>query len=83
MGKAHRSGLRGALSRKVFCEHHQKNLYASRSDAKTVIRDHHSDPNMREYECSVLNGWHVGHMPDSVKRGEITTREIYGNKEAA
>lgn len=78
MGKKHRSGLRLALSRKVYCEHHHKNLYASRTDAKTVIRDHHSDPNMREYKCEFLDGWHVGHMPDAVKRGEITTGEIYG-----
>jgi hypothetical protein len=78
MGKQHRSGLRLALSRRVWCTDHSKHLYATRGDAKAVLRDHHSDPNMREYKCATLDGWHVGHMPDAVKQGEITTREIYG-----
>lgn len=77
MAKSDRSGLRGAVGRKVYCDPCGKNLYATRADAKIIIRDHY-DKSMREYECDVLNGWHVGHIPHVIRRGEQSAKEIYG-----
>lgn len=37
---------------------------------------------VREYLCAECGRWHVGHMPRSVRKGHLSTRDIYGRAES-
>lgn len=80
MGKQRRSGIRGAIQNKVWCDFHAKNLYFYRNDAKAVARNHH-EPGIREYACEHMDGWHVGHLPYDVRDGITTAKEHYRKRE--
>jgi len=41
------------------------------------------DRTLRPYKCSFCGFWHLGHLPDAIRRGERTRGEIYGGDEAA
>lgn len=57
---------------------HGKRLYETRKIARDRIR-HIPGEQLRAYRCSDVEGyWHIGHLPDAVKKGEITARQIYG-----
>lgn len=61
-----------------YCEPHGKRLYADRKSAKAVIREI-GDKGMRAYRCNlVAAAFHIGHMPQVVRSGEMTMREVYG-----
>lgn len=60
------------------CPDHGKKLWPSRKAAKAGIRRFRDPAGMSVYRCDVRNGWHIGHMPQRVKTGAITRREIYG-----
>ena len=63
----------------VHCPAHGKRAYPNRQTARTAIR-RLGDSGMRAYRCDALpNAWHIGHLPAAVKRGHLTTREIYGS----
>lgn len=36
------------------------------------------DKGIRSYYCDECEHWHVGHIPQAVRRGEYTAGEIYG-----
>lgn len=58
-----------------LCEVHGKETHPTRWSAKHAARCVH-DRGIREYRCSVYPGWwHNGHMPPSVRRGEMTMDE--------
>jgi hypothetical protein len=63
----------------VHCPTHGKRAYPDRQTARNAIR-RHGDSRMRAYRCDALHDvWHIGHLPAAVKRGHVTTREIYGS----
>lgn len=65
----------GAVS---WCTYHQKLLYTSRSRARKAARAHsdHKSP----YPCTINpNLWHIGGLPEEVKRGEMTRDEFFGS----
>lgn len=72
------SGRRAAGKPTYFrCIRHRKLTYPHRRDARAAARRLH-DKGVREYECSLHSGcWHIGHMPPSVRRGEMTAAEFY------
>lgn len=60
------------------CNVHGKKSYTSRDLAKQASREMH-DPGMREYRCDVEDGyWHIGHLPEPVRNGQVTADEHYG-----
>lgn len=69
----------GAPDRWLFCEAHGKRAYEGRRAAKAVIRVLPRAEGMREYRCDAFpdNRWHVGHMPEVVRRGEMSSSEVY------
>ena len=59
-----------------FCEEHGKLLYESRRIAKSIARQH-SD-HMNVYRCALVDWyWHVGHLADTVIRGEVDRDTLY------
>lgn len=66
------------LGRFGYCDTHQKGFYENKRQAKQAIREQ-CEPGMRPYRCDVVDGlWHIGHLPWVVRRGQKTTREVYG-----
>lgn len=62
------------------CEYHDKKLF-KKQDAKRVCRESH-EPGMRRYPCKHFEGWfHVGHLPDNVRKGYVSAEEVYGGSE--
>lgn len=59
-------------------EHRDKRLYQTKKAAKGAIRKLADRKGMREYRCRTRDGWHIGHMPQEVLRGDRTIREAYG-----
>jgi hypothetical protein len=52
-----------------------KRSYMSKSVAKRAAK--HVDRTMRTYCCPISGLWHVGHIPDAVRRGFLRRDEIY------
>lgn len=53
-----------------WCPKHEKKIYAERKLARRAIRQMH-EKGMSAYPCDeVAGGWHVGHMPPEVLRGD-------------
>lgn len=53
-----------------WCSTHEKNIYADRKTARRAIRSLHGK-GMSPYPCDVVPfGWHIGHMPPQVLRGD-------------
>jgi hypothetical protein len=64
----------GAVS---WCWYHQKLLYTSRKRARVAARAHpeHKSP----YPCTeVPTLWHIGGLPDEVRRGDMTRDQFFG-----
>ncbi|WP_280273426.1 hypothetical protein [Nocardia wallacei] len=59
----------------VWCNTCRKRRYRSRKAAKQAV---HIVPGTRmsAYECVAAPGFHIGHLPRSVRRGE-TSRDAY------
>ena len=65
----------------AWCEVHQKKAF-TKSNARLVKQRMHSERGLRIYPCGVVpNGWHVGHLPWAVRRGQATVDEVYGPPE--
>lgn len=65
-----------------WCTDHGKALWCTRKMAKKKVREQaiaKNGPRMREYRCDAVDGhWHIGHLPDEVKHGLFTAREMFG-----
>lgn len=61
-------GYDGAWGR---CERCGKIAWPSRKAARHHVRNHHrrADP-QQAYRCPYGLGWHLGHLPPAVRRGE-------------
>lgn len=65
----------------VWCDEHQKKAF-TKSNAKRTKKVMRSEQGLRVYPCGLVpNGWHVGHLPFVVRRGEATVDEVYGGAE--
>lgn len=40
------------------------------------------DRTLRAYLCASCGLWHLGHLPESIRRGERTRADIYGDEAA-
>lgn len=64
----------------AWCLVHNKHSYSSRKRARGAARMYsvHRDA----YTCTENpEYWHVGRLPEAVKRGEVTRGEFYARKE--
>jgi len=67
----------------AYCELHGKWLYARKSQAKSVARQH-TDAHMNVYRCDrVPHMFHIGHLAQSVLEGDASRRDVYGKGDAA
>jgi hypothetical protein len=71
---------RTSLDAYITCDTHGKRLYPSRKIARRAARDAaRSGPeSLRCYRCTVLDGYHIGHLPLVVRTGQFTTADVYG-----
>jgi hypothetical protein len=58
-----------------------KRRYLSRG-AATKARRQIGDRTLRAYRCGPCECWHLGHLPDVVRRGLKTRGEVYGDEAA-
>jgi hypothetical protein len=63
----------------AWCPDHVKYSYPSRSAAKKVKS--HDGQHLSVYQCDIIGGWHVGHLPPQIRGGQITRGEFYGKEE--
>lgn len=65
----------------AWCPEHEKKVFTKRNAKKLIGQLH--DPGMRRYRCDyyMVEGWHVGHLPGSVRRGEVSADEVYEQQE--
>lgn len=61
------------------CTHCGKRSYMTKHTARQA-RKLTSGHGLNVYRCD-SGYWHVGHLPESVRRGRVTRREIYGGNE--
>lgn len=62
----------------TWCEVHEKKAF-TKVNAKRLINRLPGAKGMRRYECGhIFAGWHVGHLPELVRRGDATSAEVYG-----
>lgn len=67
----------------TWCDVHGKRAF-TKGNAKKLKHMLPHNAGMSRYRCRyLLDGWHVGHLPAVVMRGEMTRGEVYGSKEAA
>lgn len=53
-----------------------KRSFPTKHMARRVRRQMRDRRGLSVYECA-FGGWHVGHLPWAVRRGEVTRGEIY------
>lgn len=64
-----------------WCPVHRKMLYTDRRRARRVARQH--TEHKQAYRCDVSEGmWHVGGLPEPVRRGYTTKDKFYGRESA-
>lgn len=60
-----------------WCEVCEKRLYTTRKSARKAIKEAR-DGRMRPYRCSDQpDMFHVGHLPQRVRTGDVTVAEHY------
>ena len=52
-----------------------KRSYMNRANAKKAAR--RIDRSLHAYKCKLSGLWHIGHLPDVVRRGHLSREEIY------
>lgn len=72
-----RDGHGTTLAAAGWCPKHGKRMYPTRRQARDAIRQI-AAVGGRAYRCTaVAPYWHWGHIPEAVRRGHLTAREIY------
>jgi hypothetical protein len=67
----------GKVPHLVFCEVHKKKTF-TKENAKKLLRVLPHREGTSRYRCTVVDrGWHVGHLPEAVRRGDVTRHEVY------
>lgn len=65
------------VNHNAWCEIHQKKAF-TKDRAKAAIRNMH-ESGMRRYRCEHMEGmWHVGHLAQVIRDGEMTVADVYG-----
>ena len=60
-----------------FCEHHHKLWYTDRSRARRIANRHPEHKGVFRCEFNETL-WHIGRIPEPVRRGVMTKAEFYG-----
>lgn len=56
-----------------------KRAYRSRKAARQKARNLYPESLMNVYKCpQVQDNWHMGHIPQDIRRGVISKGEVYG-----
>lgn len=64
-----------------YCEPCSKLTYLNRDDARKVGKKHH--PHKNAYPCPHYDQFfHVGDLPQAIKKGHVTRDEFYGGEVA-
>ncbi|WP_416565111.1 hypothetical protein [Nocardia testacea] len=63
----------------MWCPTCEKRRYITRRDARRVARTLPGN-HISTYECEELPGWHIGHLPNRVRWGEVTRDEHFASK---
>jgi hypothetical protein len=77
--KDNRAGSIGGAPKwapQAHCTRHDKAIWTNKTRARAAIH-HYCHTGMRPYECGLIPGWHIGHNPPAVLRGEKTADEVY------
>lgn len=53
-----------------LCDQHQKRCYVSRKWARRVASKI-VGPRLNAFPCEETGLWHLGHLPDPVRRGDV------------
>lgn len=68
---------------KVWCRDCRKYGFHTRKDAKRMEKQY-PEEHMRPYRCLVDgNLWHLGHLPDRVRQGDISADDWYDTESGA
>jgi hypothetical protein len=68
------SKMAGALG---YCDDCKKLTYMSRKEARLVAKNHR--PHKQAYKCPHYDQfWHIGDLPEPIKRGFVTREEFFG-----
>ncbi len=62
----------------VWCDTCGKRLYGSKKVAKQAVRIVPGQ-RMNAYECPAAPGYHIGHLPAVVRRGETSRADYYAD----
>lgn len=63
------------------CEKHQKLTYIDRKTARRAAQAMPSEQ-YSAYRCDALEGmWHIGRLPEAVRRNEVSRGDYYGRDE--
>lgn len=57
--------------------------YITRKDANRAADEMPDGQKLRPYACGECDGWHIGHKPKAVIRGDVTADEWYAGKRLA
>lgn len=87
MGRGHRSATRGAGAVKrdsagtpipggSICPTTGKRMWSSRRQVKLTARRVNPGEHMSAYRCPACDWWHIGHMPNAVRTGDLDRAEI-------
>ena len=74
------SGNHRAVRYVAWCPTCQKQALDKPNARKQVRLMRATDPRIRKYQCPVhpeLGWWHVGHIPERVKKGDVSMQEVY------
>lgn len=52
--------------------------YLTKANARKA-RGKIGDRRLRPYWCLDCRSWHLGHLPDAIRRGEKTRAEVFGD----
>lgn len=63
----------------VTCQTCGKRRYFSRRDARRVARNTPGH-RLNTYQCDEQPGWHIGHLPNRVRFGDVTRDEHFASK---
>lgn len=55
-----------------------KRSYHTKKLAKAARKNHGRD--LRAYRCPEFDGWHLGHLPDDIRHGDVDRQTVFGGR---
>lgn len=59
-----------------ICRATGKRMWSSRRRAKLTARRVNPGEHMSAYECESCHWWHIGHMPEAVRSGDVPRDQL-------